>query len=227
VSLVCVAHGTRFAPGNAVAVDVARQAGSVLGVPAAAAYVELCAPAFADVAAATREPAVAVPLLLSTGFHVRVDLPAAVAGTPVRLAPPLGPSPLLATAQVDRLREVGAAPGRPVLLVAAGSRDPLALPDLHAARDLLADAWGGPVDLAALSGPLPRPAEAVTPDHAVSPYLLAPGFFADRARREGAPALVADVIGSHPAVARLVAQRYAEALSPAGGPPPRACAAAP
>lgn len=214
-TLICVAHGTRSAPGNAVAVDVARQAGLLLGVPATAAYVELCAPAFADVASATDEPAVAVPLLLSTGFHVRVDLPEAVVGTPVTVAPPLGPSPLLAAAQVDRLSEVDVARGRPVLLVAAGSQDPLALPDLHDARDLLADAWDGPVDLAALSGPLPRPADVVTPDHAVSPYLLAPGHFADRVRRECAPAVVADVIGPHPAVAALVARRCAEL--PVGG----------
>jgi sirohydrochlorin ferrochelatase len=207
--LLCVAHGTRTPEGNAVAVHLARRAGDLLGVAASAAYVELCEPLLADVAVRAQDPAVAVPLLLSTGHHVRVDLPRAVAATRVDLTDPLGPSPAVARAQVDRLLAAGAVPGQPVLMVAAGSRDPAALPDLQAAGQHLAEAWGGRVDLAALSGPLPRPDDLVTPDHAVSPYLLAPGFFADRARRTSGAAVVAGVIGDHPAVVTLVAQRYA------------------
>lgn len=219
--LLCVAHGTRTPAGNAVAVRLARRAGALLGVTASAAYVELCEPLLADVTVRTQAPTVAVPLLLSTGYHVRVDLPQAVAGTPVLLADPLGPSPHLAAAQADRLRRAGAHPGQPVLLVAAGSRDPASLPDLRAAARHLADAWGGRVDLSALSGPLPRPGELVTPDHAVSPYLLAPGFFAERARRESAAAaVVADVIGAHPAVVALVAQRYAAGTGLGATPSP-------
>lgn len=208
--LLCVAHGTRTPDGNAVAVHLARLAGDLLGVPASAAYVELCDPLLTDVAVRALGRTVAVPLLLSTGHHVRVDLPRAVAHTQVALSAPLGPSARLASAQADRLRRAGALPGQPVLMVAAGSRDPASLPDLEAAAAHLATAWDGPVGLAALSGPLPRPAELITPDHAVSPYLLAPGFFADRARREGAGAsVVADVIGDHEAVVALVVERYA------------------
>ena len=216
--LLCVAHGTRTPEGNAVAVHLARRAGDLLGVPASAAYVELCEPLLADVAVRTRERTVAVPLLLSTGHHVRVDLPRAVATTHVDLTDPLGPSAAVAEAQVERLHEAGAVPGQPVLLVAAGSRDPAALPDLHGAVHHLAEAWGARVDLAALSGPLPRPEDVVTPDHAVSPYLLAPGFFADRARRTtGSAAVVADVIGDHPAVVTVVAQRYGAAVGRVAG----------
>lgn len=219
--LLCVAHGTRTPEGNAVAVHLAREAGDLLGVPASAAYVELCDPLLGDVAVRARTPVVAVPLLLSTGHHVRVDLPRAVAGTRVGLAGPLGPSPRIAAAQADRLRQAGALPGQPVLLVAAGSRDPAARPDLERAVAHLAAAWDGPVALSALSGPLPRPAEVVTPDHAVSPYLLAPGFFADLARREGSVAAVrADVIGDHPAVVGLVAERYAARVDRAAEPLP-------
>ena len=62
--------------------------------------------------------------------------------------------------------------------------------------------------LATLSGPGPRPAEVVTPAHAVSPYLLAEGHFAERCRAEAARAeCVADVVGVHPAVVELVAAR--------------------
>ena len=93
------------------------------------------------------EPAVVVPLLLSTGYHVTVDLPRAAAGAsvPVTLGAALGPDPALARAQVARLEEAGAGPGQSVVMVAAGSQDPAALPDLERAVALLAEAWGGEV----------------------------------------------------------------------------------
>jgi sirohydrochlorin ferrochelatase len=208
--LVTVAHGTRFGPGNEVAAEITAAAGRRLGLRAVASYVELCEPSFASVMTGLDEPAVAVPLLLSTGYHVRVDLADAVhhAATPVALGPALGPDPLLASAQVQRLREAGAEPGRPVVMVAAGSRDPRATDDLTRACELLAQAWGGPVELATLAGLGERPADVVRPGVVVSPYLLAPGHFADRCFEESAAAdVVADVIGVHSAVVNLVVAR--------------------
>ena len=127
----------------------------------------------------------AVPLLLSTGYHVKHDLPAAAeaASVPVALGPPLGPDPLLAAAQVARLTEAGAQPGQRVVLVAAGSSDEAATCDQVAAVALLARAWDGPVELATLSGRRAPSGDVVRPDDAVSPYLLAPGA-ADRVRTE-------------------------------------------
>ena len=210
--LVTVAHGTRLATGNAVAAEVTAAAGRRLGTPAVASYVELCEPSLASVLAGLQEPAVVVPLLLSTGFHVRVDLPEAVAGAsvPVAMGPPLGPDPLLARAQVERLVEAGARPGSPVVLVAAGSSDPLATPDLAGAADLLARAWGGPVRVATLTALGERLDAVVRPGDVVSPYLLSGGFFAERARREAlacGASTVAEVIGPHPAVVDLVVER--------------------
>ncbi|MEJ7834178.1 MAG: CbiX/SirB N-terminal domain-containing protein [Nocardioides sp.] len=212
--LITVAHGTRHAPGNAVAAEITVRAGSLLGLPAVASYVELCEPSFVSVMAGLDGPAVVVPMLLSTGFHVRVDLPAAVAGASasVSLGPPLGPDPLLAAAQVARMVESGAHAGQPLVMVAAGSSEPDALTDLERAAAHLAEAWGGPVRLATLSGRGARPADVVRAGDAVSPYLLAPGFFADRVRSESlavAPVVVAGVIGGHRAVVELVATRAA------------------
>jgi sirohydrochlorin ferrochelatase len=211
-SLVTVAHGTRFGPGNEVAASLTAQAARMLGVPATASYVELCAPSFASVMAAAAGPTVVVPLLLSTGYHLRVDLPAASALSPHEtvLAPALGPHPLLAAAQASRLVAAGARPGQPVVLVAAGSTDPAAEADLMRAADLLAEVWAGPVEVATLSGRGRRPAAVVRPGVAMSPYLLAPGHFATRARTESlaAGAVVADVIGPHEYVAQLVASRF-------------------
>lgn len=215
--LVVVAHGTRQLLGNAVAAVIAKRAGRRLGAESRAAYVELCSPLFEDVMAATEVPTVVVPLLLSSGYHVRVDLPAAVAqaGAPVTIGDPLGPDPLLAAAQVERLRAAGARPGQDVVMVAAGSNDPTATADLESAADLLQEAWGATVRIATLSGNGPRIDQVVRRGDAVSTYLLAPGFFSSRARRlaEAAGAgPVADVIGPHPYVVDLVVARTSSLL---------------
>ncbi|MGZ4452736.1 MAG: sirohydrochlorin chelatase [Nocardioides sp.] len=212
--LVVVAHGTRNPVGNHVAARIAELAGERCGVQADVAYVELCEPLLGTVLAGPVErSSVVVPLLLTTGYHVRVDLPDAVASAygPTSLTAPLGPDPLLAAAQVERLVQAGARRGQPVTMVAAGSNDPTALPELQRAADLLSGAWGGPVRLATLGGLGPRPEDVVRPGDAVSPYLLAAGFFATRcadgARAAGAE-MVADVIGVHERVIDLVAARY-------------------
>ena len=112
-ALVTVAHGTRVRAGNRVAAAITAAAGRRLGVPAQGSYVELCAPLFTSVVRSLEEPSVVVPLLLSTGFHVRHDLPEAMrrASAPVQVARPLGPHPLLAEVMCLRLRGSGC-PGR-------------------------------------------------------------------------------------------------------------------
>lgn len=209
-TLVTVAHGTRKTEGNEIARLLTEAAGERLGVPATASYVELSEPLFADVMTRAEQPAVVVPLLLSTGFHMRTDLPeqAALATVPITLGRQLGPDPLLAQAQVERLVEAGARRGQRVVLVAAGSSDEAATCDQMCAVAHLARLWDGPVELATLSGHGARPGDVIRPGDAVSPYLLSPGFFHDRLSRE-APAgvVVADVIGAHRAVVDLVVER--------------------
>jgi sirohydrochlorin ferrochelatase len=203
--LVTVAHGTRHPTGNEVARAITGAAGRRLDVPASATYVELCEPAFAD---EVRPGDVVVPLLLSTGHHVRHDLPRQAGGAV--LGPPLGPHPLLARAQVARLLEAGAVPGQPVVLVAAGSSDHLAARDQRLAAGFLAAEWGSEVEVATLSGRGRRTADVVRRGVAVSPYLLSPGFFARRAREDALAAgasVVADVLGAHDLVTALVVER--------------------
>lgn len=211
--LVTVAHGTRRASGNEVARALTAAAGERLAMSAVESYVELSQPLFEDVVAASAEPTIVVPLLLSTGFHVRQDLPrmAGGAGGPLLLGRQLGPHRLLAELQALRLREAGAEPGSGrLVMVAAGSSDELATRDLDRAGELLARAWGGPVEVATLSALGRRPAEVVRAGDVVSPYLLSPGFFADRARDESlaaGAAVVADVMGPHPLVVDLLVRR--------------------
>lgn len=215
-TLVTVAHGTRKAEGNEVARLLTAAAGQRLGRPTVASYVELSQPLFADVMTSAEHPVVVVPLLLSTGFHMRTDLPeqAALASVPVSLGRQLGPDPLLARAQVERLLEAGARPGQRVVLVAAGSSEESATCDQMCAVAHLARAWDGQVELATLSGHGERPSDVIRPGDAVSPYLLSPGFFHDRLRREApADVVVADVMGAHERVVDLIVQR-ATALTP-------------
>ncbi|MFE6499242.1 sirohydrochlorin chelatase [Kitasatospora sp. NPDC057738] len=103
---------------------------------------------------------VLVPLLISTGYHLRVDLPAAltVIGLPLtHLAGALGPQPLLAEALADRLAEAGAAQHAPVVLAGAGSSDPTALADTTRMADLLAHRRGRPGGHGATVGRLTDP----------------------------------------------------------------------
>ncbi len=210
--LVTVAHGTRKASGNLVAAEITRLASERLGIPAVTAYVELCEPLLEVVLAASAIPTVVLPLLLSTGFHLREDLPkaCAAAGGPVALGRSLGPHALLAAAQVDHLLRAGATTGQPLTMVAAGSSDPTATRDLDRAGELLAREWGAEVRVATLSGLGRRPEDVVRPGDAVSAYLLAGGFFADRAAdqaRAAGASVVSEVIGPHPLVVDLVVRR--------------------
>lgn len=168
-------------------------------------------------------PAIVVPLLLSTGYHVRHDLPRAMlqSPVPVRMARPLGPHPLLADAMCWRLRAAGAQLGDPVVMVAAGSNDPASEADLAEAGRLLAGRWGGPVRVTTVGG-LGTPAvEAIrafgnsrefgSSRVAVAPYLLAPGHFAKRVQviaRSAGVGTVAEVLGAHPLVVEVVCRRY-------------------
>jgi sirohydrochlorin ferrochelatase len=171
---------------------------------------------------------VLVPLLLGRGHHVKVDLPAALAAEPgLRgiVAPPLGPDPLLAEALATRLAEAGRRAGDPVVLAAAGSRDPDAAVDTRRAAALLSRRLGGaPVVPAYASAAAPTVADAVAGLRAsgarriaVASYFTAPGRFATQCAA-AAPDLASAPLGAHEAVARLVLHRYDAASTPAPGP---------
>ncbi len=159
--------------------------------------------------------AVLVPLLLSSGYHDRVDLPAAIAAARpgTARAPVLGPDPRLAVALADRLRAAGRRPGDAVVLAAAGSSDPGAVGAVRTQAALLAAELGTEVGVGFGSAAEPGVPAAVTAARAagadrvaIAPYLLAPGHFADRLAEAGAD-LVAEPLGAHPAVIDLVLSR--------------------
>lgn len=224
--LVTVSHGTRLRAGNLVGQAVTARAARQLGVRGVASYVELCRPSLADALARDANvPRVVVPLLLSTGVHLRRDIPAAIEHSrgSVVLTPGLGPHPLLAEVLVRRLLGAGARPDDGVVLVAAGSSQVDGLADVLRAGALLSSRWDGPVRVATLAGLGPRLEQSASQVRragngrlAVAPYLLARGHFASQATRFAKlqrADVVADVIGPDPLVSQLVVRRYLEATA--------------
>lgn len=174
------------------------------------AYLELAEPLLSDVLATLDEPAVVVPLLLSGGYHVHVDIPSVAQGHIV--APALGPSSLLVEALAGRLREAGWRAG-PVVLAAAGSTDQRAIDDSLTVGRMLSDALATDVTTSFVSAATPTVAEACAGQPAaVATYLVAPGFFADKVVEAAGSATCSAPLGDHPAVAGLVWQRYDESL---------------
>ncbi|MFD9006959.1 sirohydrochlorin chelatase [Streptomyces sp. NPDC059582] len=223
-TLLAVAHGTRNPEGVAVTealVDRVRALRPDLRVKRC--FLDLVAPSLPQALARLSGEVILVPLLLGAGYHVRVDIPEALAAAPhlrARVAAALGPDPLLADALTDRLTDAGwrAADG-PVVLAAAGSTDPDANADAAAMASLLRERLAGRDDVvpAYLCAAGPTPAQAVAALRAqghsrvaVAPYLMSPGFFAHRAARSGG-CVTSTPLGTHDALARLVALRYDEA----------------
>ncbi len=223
VPLVAVAHGSRDPRAAATVAALLDQ----VPLDVRVAYLDHCAPTLAQ-ALHGLEEAVVLPLLLTEAYHSRVDLPAALnearAHQPrlrVHYGTTLGPHPLLRAALERRLAEAGVLPGDPgtaVVLVSAGSSDARA----NAVVSRMAREWrrGGwwTVRAAYASAAGPTPAQAVAelvragaPRVVVAPYLLAPGHFADKVRREAleaGAAVVADVLGPAPELVDVLMERY-------------------
>jgi sirohydrochlorin ferrochelatase len=173
------------------------------------AWLELNTPLLTDVladrSAQAANPPVVVPLLLSRGTHVSRDLPP-------EATPPLGPDPLLTEALLDRIHTTGIRPGRPLVLAAAGSRDPSAVADVIAQAGLLEAAWHAPVRVGLVTA-TPSVADAMQAlervndtDPAVVSYFLAPGRLPSSAQPDTAH------LGDHPALVDLVVARYRSAV---------------
>lgn len=231
IPLVAVAHGSRDPRAAATVealLDRVRQARPEL--PVRSAYLDHGPPTLAQALCGLRE-AVVLPLLLTEAYHSRVDLPAALAEARardarlrVRYGTTLGPHPLLLDALERRMAEAGVVAGdsgTAVVLVSAGSSDARA----NAVVAELARSWGErsgwwAVTPAYASAAGPTPAEAVAalraagaPRVAVAPYLLAPGFFADKVRRSAGADVVADVLGPAPELVEVLLERYELALT--------------
>jgi sirohydrochlorin ferrochelatase len=230
--LVACSHGTASPEGQrAVAGLVAAVAERHPDLDVRAAFVDVQEPSPAEVLADLGDqPARLVPLLLSAGYHVYVDLTrAAEDSETATLAPALGPDDRLAGLLQARLEQAGLRPDDRVVLAAAGSSEPSAVADCATVATALGQLLGRRVTAAYLSAAEPKVAEAVatlqeSPGRVVvATYLLAPGFFADLATRAGADVVTAPLLLPDEAPAEvlvdIVLERYGQQARPpaAGG----------
>jgi sirohydrochlorin ferrochelatase len=226
--VILVGHGSRDPDAGAVLRQLRDAVAARLApLRVVLAWIELDTPLLTDLIGPAEEtgqlaaqPApVVIPLLLSRGTHAARDLPRSA-------TPPLGPDPMLTRMLLDRLREAGIAKGRPLVLAAAGSADPLGTFDVSRQAEMLENIWGAPVrpgfvtsepslDAAAslaVSAARVRRGHSLPAAHsspAVVSYFLAPGRLPSSARPD------TDHLGSHPELVELVLMRY-RAAAPDG-----------
>jgi len=206
--LVTAPHGTSDPAGQrAVAALVAAVAERAPETDVREAFVDVQAPDVPTVLdGIPADPVVVVPLLLSAGYHVRVDLARAAnaaANPAVVVAAALGPDPRLVSILERKLADIPLAADDTLVLAAAGSSDGRAVEDCRAIAAALAERIRRPVEVAFISAAQPELRSAVAQARAdgvgrvvVVSYLLAPGYFADLAAAAGGdvttPPLLAD-----------------------------------
>lgn len=223
-ALIACSHGTSSLAGRRAIRTLIDQIGTLLpGVRIEEAFVDVQEPAVGDVVARVSEssPVIVVPLLLSTGFHTRVDIARAVAAHPDRAiaAPALGPHDLLALVLESRLAALDIDGDDAVVLAAAGSTDPAAAVDVERMAQRLAACLHAPVTVGYAAGAGTRVADAVAQARATgsrrvvaASYVLAPGYFADVLAGAGADAVTAP-LAPDIRVAALAAERYRDAAA--------------
>ncbi|WP_284763544.1 sirohydrochlorin chelatase [Arthrobacter sp. efr-133-R2A-63] len=224
--LIACAHGTRNVEGQAAIRQVMAEIEALRpGLTVVEAYVDVQEPELGGVVASLPEgtPAVVVPLLLSTGYHVKVDIPKAITSRPeVSAAPPLGPDPRLAELLAARLRDAGLGDDDGVLLAAAGSSLPDGSVDSEEQARQLAELLPNKVRVAYGASAEPNVPDGVAALRAeltgaevtegggrvvVSSYLLATGYFHDQLSKAGADVVTAPLLPS-PVLAEIALERY-------------------
>lgn len=218
-TLIAASHGTDSPTGQQAIADLRAQIATHRpDLTVLEAYVDVQEPRVADVAAAN-PGSVIVPLLLTTGYHVKTDIAEAAAASGSVAAEPLGPDPCLIQALADHLADMNY---DGVVLASAGSSDPAAreaMEEIAAELSLLVSV---PIILGFAASDSPTVTEAIQKAHrevenvAVAAYLLAPGVFYDRIVEE---ANAAGAVGVTPPLlpnenlADLVLERYEDAAA--------------
>jgi sirohydrochlorin ferrochelatase len=195
------------------------------GLQVLEAYVDVQEPELSGVVEGLPEgtAAVVVPLLLSTGFHIKVDVPKAIKSRPeVVAARPLGPDLRLAELLAKHLRAAGLKDNDGVLLAAAGSSLPDGSVDSEEQARLLAELLPNKVRVAYGASAEPNVPDGVASLRAelaqdggrvfIASYLLATGYFHDQLFKAGADIVTAPLLPS-PVLAEIALERYDAVLA--------------
>jgi sirohydrochlorin cobaltochelatase len=233
--LLLAVHGSRDPASAAMTERIAAAVRVALGTDVHIGYVDNSGPslaeAFAALAFAGVTDLVVVPTLLIAASHSKGDVPGSIQAAEVlypalRIAygRPLWPDPRIVEAVDDRLREAGIGAGDSVVIASAGAADPDANAEVCKVARIL---WEGrsyeEVVAAFASATSPTPAQAVhrllvvgATRVAVVPFFLSPGNFqlaVDEEARAAGAAVITEVLGDHPGVVAVVADRYREAIA--------------
>ena len=206
-AVLAASHGTSSPAGRTAVRMLVERVAASLDVPVIGCHVDVEQPdvdsALAGIADAA-DRAVIVPLLLSAGYHVYVDLAesATKAPVPTTVTAALGPDARLVEVLADRLAEAGYRPGDAVVLAAAGSSDWRAVADCHRTSALLSARLERPVSIGFISAASPSLPAAVAMARMYAPgtrvvlatYLLAPGYFWTLAEQAGADIVAAPLL---------------------------------
>ncbi len=222
MTTLLVAHGTRNPLGVTMIGDLAAAVAEVLDEPVRVGFVDVLGPTPAEVLSTLRdEPTIVVPALLSSGIHVRVDVPRHVTQSGhqrVTVTRTLGPSPELARALLCRLIDAGWHRDDHVVLVAAGTRDARGRGELRYTAAALSALVGSRVSIA-FAAPCrdgsgyPSVPEVVAKARQEGARRVALGLIPVGGRVVSDPSLrcgrhvVAAPLGLHPAVIRLACRR--------------------
>ncbi|MFI6675589.1 sirohydrochlorin chelatase [Kribbella sp. NPDC050470] len=219
IDLIAAAHGTADPRGIAVVHELVREmARQRPDIPMSLGFVDVDVPALPGLVGrvmADAGEAIVVPLLLSSGYHVHVDIAAESTRYPGRVhaVSALGPDPVLADIMADHLGDLRRIDH--VVMAAAGSSDPRALADCVQTARLLSRRIDRPVEVGYVSGAGEHLTSVLarTPGRvAVATYLLAPGYFADKVHRLSAHRPATPPLGADPRLATLALTRYQSAL---------------
>jgi sirohydrochlorin ferrochelatase len=231
-TLVLTAHGSRDPRSAANTRAIADRLRRLRpGLDVRLAFLELSEPNFFDVLTELpyRHRAVVTPLLLTSAYHARLDIPKQIAragALGIRQADVLGEDDRLVSVLRERLVDLSVSPldqDVGVLVVAIGSSNTAANNRTAQVASKLAvgTQWAGAA-MAFATWPKPSVAEAASQLRGrgarrlvIAPWFLAPGRITDRvctyAQDSGIP--MAPALGAHRLVAETVLDRYDEALA--------------
>ena len=229
-TLVLAAHGSRDPRFGATARRVRNAVASSLpGVEVVLSYLDLDEPLVGDVLGqlggsdSPHHGPVVVPMLLSAGYHHKIDLPSIIASRrPTARQTDVMGTRSLAGALADRLIEAGLGPHDGVILSAVGSSAPAAdrsvrlraielSTRLHRPVEVVFATKLGPHDRAVVSA-VRRLRAGGARRIAVSPYFLSAGLLTERVESVldalVDDTLVAGPLGTHPDVIEAIGSLY-------------------